>query len=109
VKIVIRYYPRDIGFASKQLTPQESQSFASAERRLDTVHEARHGDRIESLSRNLGMQDGAYADEYATQVIGPPVNSAKGINVAFQAVNGLSNYTHKPAAEAKRRTARGLF
>jgi hypothetical protein len=98
----------------KRLTLQEAKSFSAAGLRLGVVHEARHGDQIESFSQQLGGLDAAYAREYAAKIIGQPEGTAiyfgvdvdaspsqiqnsivpyfQGVAVAVTAVNGLPSY-----------------
>jgi hypothetical protein len=85
VKTIIRYYSRDTGQPLKRLARDEARSFSGAGLKLCIVHEARHGDRIESFSEDLGHQDGTYAREYAATEIGQPAGSVIYFAVDFDA------------------------
>jgi hypothetical protein len=76
VSTVIRYYSRDTGLPAKRLTKAEAKQFAAAGLKLAAVHEARHGDRIESFTEALGQADADYACQYAAEVIDQPAGSA---------------------------------
>lgn len=77
VKTVIRYYSRDSDpGAAKRLGKAEALSLVQAGLRLCVVHQgkAKHG--AEYFGSDSGRDDGAYAKEYAEEVIQQPHGSA---------------------------------
>lgn len=76
VKTIFRYYSRDTGLPTKRISRAEARTFAAAGLRLGAVHEAKHGNRIESFSRELGAEDAEYARAYAHHTIDQPEDTA---------------------------------
>jgi Domain of unknown function (DUF1906)/Bacterial SH3 domain len=114
VQTIIRYYSRDTGLPGKRMSKSEALSFTAAGLRLAIVHEAKHGNKIESFTQSIGELDGAYARGYAARIIGQPTGSAiyfavdvdasakqihdsvlpyfQGVTTAFATQNGQPNY-----------------
>lgn len=85
VKTVIRYYSRDTGRPAKRLSRAEALAFAAAGLRIGVVHEARHGDSVNSFSEPLGKLDAAHALSFGRDTIGQPEGSAIYFGVDFDA------------------------
>ncbi|PVE25781.1 hypothetical protein DC522_03135 [Microvirga sp. KLBC 81] len=74
VKTVIRYYARDTSWPSKRLTRREAERLIEAGISIAVVHQGK-GNKPSSFSKPLGRLDGAYARQYAVDVIGQPEGS----------------------------------
>lgn len=114
IKTVFRYYSRDTSLPAKRMSRAEVRAFCAAGLRLGAVHEAKHGDRIDSFSRELGVEDAEYARAYAHNTVDQPENTAiyfavdldversdiqsriipyfQGVHQGVSAANGLRRY-----------------
>lgn len=77
VETVIRYYSRDSApGAAKRLHPPEAAALGAAGLRIGVVYEGRRGNDIGYFDHDVGVEDGAYARNYARHIIGQPTGSA---------------------------------
>ncbi|MGV7217215.1 glycoside hydrolase domain-containing protein [Bradyrhizobium sp. UFLA05-112] len=75
VDTIIRYYCRNTHQPEKRLTPDEADAIVRAGMKLAIVYQGA-GDSAASFSQDAGAKDGAYARDYAANVIGQPTGSA---------------------------------
>ncbi|MGY8680474.1 glycoside hydrolase domain-containing protein [Bradyrhizobium sp. UFLA05-153] len=106
VDTIIRYYCRNTRQAEKRLTPDEAAAIIRAGLRLAVVYQGA-GDSAASFSQDAGAQDGAYARDYAANVIGQPAGSAIYFAVDYDASDADIRTRIVPYFNAVRQALKG--
>ncbi|MGY8661416.1 glycoside hydrolase domain-containing protein [Bradyrhizobium sp. UFLA05-109] len=106
VDTIIRYYCRNTRQPEKRLTPDEAGAIIRAGLKLAVVYQGA-GDSPASFSQDAGAKDGAYARDYAANVIGQPADSAIYFAVDYDASDADIRTRIVPYFSAVRQALKG--